>query len=118
MKNVITCGLPHCSMLLDRTPSLNLTGFESVIVVLNTFARPSTCNTRIRADFEQYVNKLWVNKLWVCMKYVDIGKTLRRRKLPWPSKSTAPWTQSESVVQLALGTLKYYSEVKQVFNYK
>lgn len=48
------------------------------------------------------------------MKYAHIGTTLKKT-LPWPSKSTTPWTQSESVVQLALGTLKYYSEVKQVF---
>lgn len=54
MNNVMTRDLPYCSILLNRTPSLNLTGFESVIVVLNAFARPSTCNTR--ADFEPHVN--------------------------------------------------------------
>lgn len=69
------CDLPDCGVLLNRTPSLNLTGFESVIVVLNTFARPSTCNTRFRANFEMSMNKPWEH-----MKYVDIGKNLWRIK--------------------------------------
>lgn len=69
------CDLPDCGVLLNRTPSLNLTGFESVIVVLNTFARPSTCNTRFRADFEMSMNKPWEH-----MKCVDKGKNLLRIK--------------------------------------
>lgn len=41
-----------------------------------------------------------------------------KKTVPWPSKSTSPWTQSESFVQLALATLKYWSEIKQMFRRK
>lgn len=32
---------PYCSKALDGTPGLNLTGFESVVIVLDTSASPS-----------------------------------------------------------------------------
>ena len=36
--------LPYYSILLDRTPGLDLTGFEGMIVVLNTSSSPPACN--------------------------------------------------------------------------
>lgn len=43
-------ALPYYSVLLNRTPALDLTGFEGVVIVLHTSAGPSACEKVIKTD--------------------------------------------------------------------
>lgn len=100
-------SLPFYSILLNGTPGLDLTGFKGVVVVLNTSASPPACEKGF--ETEKNCDKYWPTKnedrfLWEV------------KTVPWPSKSTSPWTQSESVVQLALATWKYWSKMRQMLN--
>lgn len=93
--------LPFCSVVLNRTPGLDLTGFEGVVVVWNTSAGPSACKKVFKTD--KNCGKIQTNQAW--RKILWGIKTV-----PWPLKSTSPSTQSESLVQLALATLKYWNK--------
>lgn len=52
----VSPALPYYSVLLNRTPSLDLTSFEGVVIVWNTFAGPSTCKKVFKTEKKTEAN--------------------------------------------------------------